>query len=64
MMQNSATLLTIKEMADRLRVPVSFLYARTRQQGEDSIPCLRVGKYLRFTEAEVLDWLKRQNQAD
>lgn len=61
--QSSGTLLTIGEMAAKLRVPVSWLYSRTRQRGADSIPCVRVGKYLRFTETEVMNWIERQNQA-
>ena len=55
-------LLTAQEMADRLRVPVSWLYGQTRQKGKGTIPVLRVGKYLRFRESQVLEWLKeRQN---
>ena len=52
--------LTVKEMAEKLRVPVSWIYARTRLRGQDTIPHLKVGKYLRFKEAKVLEWLERQ----
>jgi excisionase family DNA binding protein len=54
-------LLTIKEMAERLKVPVSWLYSRTRLKGEGTIPVVRAGKYLRFRESEVLEWLEKQN---
>ncbi len=57
-------LLTIQEMAERLKVPVSWLYSRTRLKGEKTIPVVRAGKYLRFREAEVLHWLEKQQRTD
>ncbi len=56
-------LLTIIEMAEKLRVPKSWLYSRTRETGPGTIPRVKVGKYIRFIESEVMDWLKKQNQA-
>ncbi|MDY6988381.1 MAG: helix-turn-helix domain-containing protein [Thermodesulfobacteriota bacterium] len=54
-------LLTIEELARKLRVKKSFLYQRTRLRGPDSIPCLRIGpRYIRFREQEVLQWLQDQ----
>ncbi|MCK5507651.1 MAG: helix-turn-helix domain-containing protein [Desulfobacterales bacterium] len=50
---------TISEMASILRVPKSWLYAKTRQKGKNTIPCLRVGKYLRFRSDAVLAWIER-----
>ena len=41
----------IHEMARILRVPVSWLYKRTRL---NKIPCVRVGKYLRFEPQRVI----------
>lgn len=57
-------LLTIEEMAERLKVPVSWLYHRTRQKGPDTIPVIRVGKYLRFNETLVLRWIEQQQGDD
>jgi len=54
---------TIDEMANRLKVKKSWLYGKTRLKGEGQIPCLRVGKYLRFFEDEVIEWLKNQNKS-
>lgn len=59
-MQQNSTLLTVGELASRLRVPVSWVYSRSRQRGQDSIPCVRVGKYYRFYLSEVLAWLENQ----
>ena len=57
-------LATIDEIADFLKVPKSWLYSRTRETGPDAIPRIKVGKYLRFREAEVMAWLDRQQEAD
>jgi excisionase family DNA binding protein len=53
-------LLTTQELANRLRVPVSWVYARTRETGPSTIPRIRVGKYLRFYLDDVMDWLVKQ----
>jgi len=53
-------LLTIKEVAELLRVPVSWVYGRTRNRAPGRIPGYRLGKYWRFSEAEVLAWVKSQ----
>ena len=52
--------LTIDELAARLKVDKSWLYSRTRLKGKDAIPCVRVGKYLRFDELAVMSWLSEQ----
>jgi excisionase family DNA binding protein len=55
-------LLTIREVADLLQVPVSWVYARTRKRSIEKIPGYRLGKYWRFSEAEVLVWLQSQKR--
>src|SRR5712691_501102 len=50
-------LLTIEDVAEILKVPVSWVYERTRRRGADRIPGFRLGKYWRFREADVLAWL-------
>lgn len=57
----SQNLIGIKEMASKLDVPVSWLYSRTRT---NEVPHYKVGKYVRFDESEVWDWLKEQNEAE
>ena len=44
-------LVNVEEMARILGVPTSWLYQRTRL---NAIPCVRIGKYVRFKPAEVL----------
>jgi hypothetical protein len=43
---------TIQELAERWRVPLSWLYSKTRQRGKNSIPAVRMGKYIRFRPGE------------
>ncbi len=52
-------LLTVSELATRLKVPVSWVYDRARRRSFDRIPHFKLGKYLRFSEQEVLAWLER-----
>lgn len=53
-------LLTIQEMAARLKVPPSWLYSRTRIRGGD-FPVIRVGKYCRFNPDAVMAWIAKQS---
>jgi excisionase family DNA binding protein len=55
-----SALLTVEEVAELLKVPVSWVYDRTRSRGVNRIPGFRLGKYWRFREADVLAWLERQ----
>jgi excisionase family DNA binding protein len=45
--------LTVHEAAALLRVKVSWLYERTRT---NSIPHVKLGKYLRFDRSELIAW--------
>lgn len=56
----SASLLTVEEVAELLKVPLSWVYERTRRRASDRIPGFRLGKYWRFREADVLAWIERQ----
>jgi excisionase family DNA binding protein len=47
----------ISWIAKKLSVPVSWLYARTRT---NEIPHYKIGKYVRFDESEIREWLKGQ----
>ena len=56
-------LLTVPELATALKVKDSWVYGETRKTGPGSIPRLRVGKYLRFSLHNVLNWLEdKQNE--
>jgi len=51
-------LLTVSELAEVLGVPVSWIYDRTRASNPNRIPHYKVGKYVRFSEEEVLEYVK------
>jgi excisionase family DNA binding protein len=51
-------LLTVHEVAELLRVPVSWVYGRMRKRSTiERLPGYRLGKYWRFREDEVLAWI-------
>jgi excisionase family DNA binding protein len=49
-------LLTPDDLAKRFKVPVSWVYERSRQ---NKIPTRRIGRYVRFQLREVLDFMKQ-----
>ena len=53
-------LLTVEEVAEILQVPTSWVYERTRRRGLERLPHVKLGKYLRFEERAVRDFLDRQ----
>ena len=56
--QNSE-LLTLDELAGILKVPRSWIYAHTRSKSRTRLPYLKIGKYLRFYESEVREFLRQ-----
>lgn len=52
-------LLKVGGIANELDVPPSWIYARTRIKDGNTIPHIRVGKYLRFRKSEVMAWLEK-----
>lgn len=57
----SIVLLTVQEVAERLKIPVSSVYEKTRwrrgQNTEPPLPCRKVGRYIRVIAAELDAWL-------
>lgn len=51
-------LLTVREVAELLQVPVSWVYGRMRKRSSERLPGYRLGKYWRFRGAEVLAWVE------
>ena len=54
-------LVGVSEMAKKLNVPASWLYARTRT---NEVPHFKVGKYVRFDPEAVMEWIREQNEMD
>ena len=55
-------LLTPSELARILKVPLSWVYGRTRRRRGERLPHIRLGKYIRFVEADVRHYLNRQKR--
>jgi excisionase family DNA binding protein len=53
-------LVGIKEMAEMLDVPESWLYSRTRT---NEIPYFKIGKYVKFEPSSVMQWIKDQQES-
>jgi excisionase family DNA binding protein len=53
----SAPLLTAEEVAERLKVPRTWVY-RAARQGE--LPSVRCGRYRRFDADDVDHWIEEQ----
>jgi excisionase family DNA binding protein len=55
-MDEQKHLFTPEEVAAHFRVPVSWVYRKTRER---SIPFLKVGRYCRFEMAAVEEWARK-----
>jgi hypothetical protein len=53
-------LLTPQEMAQRLRLSISWL-AKSRMRG-DGPPYIQVGRAIRYTEAGLIQWMKSRQR--
>lgn len=62
MPENTNQLLTIHEVSDLLKVPVSTLYRwRSRGEGPDG---MRLGRHLRYASIDLERWLTQRVQQD
>ena len=50
-------LLTVHEVAELLRVAVSWVYEHTRPGCSNPLPHVKIGKYLRFFPADIFVYL-------
>lgn len=46
-------LLTVHDAARFLNVSVSWVYEHTREDADDRLPCVKLGKYLRFDRTDL-----------
>ncbi len=53
-------LMTVSEVSALLRVPPSWIYARTCEDNHvgERLPHLKLGRHLRFRRGEVLAWVE------
>lgn len=55
-------LLTVEDLAGLLKVPLSWIYDHTRKRALCRLPGLKLGKYWRFRETDIVTWLERQRK--
>jgi len=54
--------LTVEELAQKLRVPKSWVYSQTRKTGAGSLPRVKFGKYLRFEWNSIQQWAQERTK--
>lgn len=47
-----------EEVAQLLRTSLSWVYEKSRRRQRDPLPCLRIGRYIRFEKTAVIEWLR------
>jgi len=58
---DASGILTPEQLAQRLQVGVNWVYEKSRARGAHSgrpLPCLRMGRYLRFYWPDVCEWMR------
>jgi len=58
-------ILTPEQLAERLQVSKSWVFEQTRNRAKirnkNPLPCIRLGKYLRFSWPQVCEWMAANN---
>jgi predicted DNA-binding transcriptional regulator AlpA len=54
---NPAEILTLEEVAQRLKTSNRWVYEKTRKRCPAPLPVMRIGRYLRFYWPTVAAWL-------
>lgn len=57
---DSPRLLTVEQIAELWQLPRSWIYERTRRRGLEQLPHFKLGKYLRFEETAVRQFLEQR----
>jgi excisionase family DNA binding protein len=55
----TSRLLSVEEVASLLNVPRKWVYRRVGLKPPDGIPHLKMGKYLRFRESDLWEYVER-----
>jgi hypothetical protein len=57
-------ILTVKQLAGRLQVPVSWVYRHTdKSSNTNRLPVLRCDGFLRFSWVAVCEWMRKNQSA-
>jgi predicted DNA-binding transcriptional regulator AlpA len=62
----ASDILTPEQLAERLQVSPSWIFEQTRQRAKarnkNPLPCIRLGKYLRFSWVQVCEWMGQNSR--
>ena len=56
-------LLTVNDAARLLNVAVSWVYEHTRDDADDRLPFVKLGKYVRFDRTDLREYIDAKRQA-
>ena len=56
-------LLTVQDAARFLNVTVSWIYEHVRDDAEDRLPVVKLGKYLRFDQRDLREYIDAKRDA-
>jgi len=56
--RDDSHLLTVQDVAELLQVPVSWVYKHAGPQCPNPLPCMKLGKYLRFRSTDIMAFLR------
>ncbi len=54
--------MTPVEVAALLQTSLHWVYEKTRSRNQDPLPCMQLGRYLRFDKQAVLEWARQRNE--
>ena len=57
-------ILTLADISARLKVSQRWVYEKIRNRCQDPLPCIRIGRYLRFHWLDVSSWLRKQSTGE
>jgi excisionase family DNA binding protein len=60
---SEAPLMTVQEVAEFLRVSVTFVYDHSNGNRQPFLPSVKMGKSVRFRRAAVMAFIKEQERA-
>lgn len=58
-----ADILTVNELAARLKVKPTWVYEQMRRKTDNPLPVFKMGRYLRFSWSDVSAWLQSKRPA-
>ncbi len=64
MAESQETLLTVQDVAEILKVPLSWVYEHTRRNGPGRLPHIKVGKYVRFLNVDISRYVEEMRASD